>query len=290
MNKDSSIPYVNPTSDDTKQFLTMSSASRKISPSSHDRYHRHDYQTIIFTLKGTSNHCLDNQSVIATAGTLLLIARGQVHKLKAISQEHEGLVVRFKDEFLPHTIAQSWNYQATLFNNLSVTTPIKVKETDILDFKMIFEQFQVEEARDDSFGRDDALRHLLQYLLIKIERLYRGSLLPQIKSDEKTYNLFQRFLTELEEDFVRHHDVTHYADKLHMSTRHLADLCKQVSGKSLKQMIVDRLVLEAKRYLQFTNLSIKEVAYALGYESHFYFSQAFKKATEQSPTKYRNNL
>jgi len=289
MSDKSKIPYVNPENDEAKRFLIKSFSHQTIPPLDQEIYHRHDYQTICWTLKGTGHHDLDNESIETPADTLLLIARGQVHKLRALSKDCQGINIRFKDDFLPHTIAQSWNYQATLFNNLSVKAPIMLKETDALELKMIFDQIQDEQARLESFGREDVVRLLLQYLLIKIERLYRASI-QQTKSDKKNYKLFQRFLTQLEEDFTRYHSVAHYSAELHMSSRQLADLCRQVNGKSLKQIIIDRLILEAKRHLLFTDLSIKEIAYALGYESPFYFSQTFKKATQKSPSDYRKSL
>ena len=49
-------------------------------------------------------------------------------------------------------------------------------------------------------------------------------------------------------------------------------------------------MLEAKRYLQFTSLSVKEITFALGYESPFYFSQAFKNSTGLSPSAYKEQL
>ena len=287
MNK--KIPYVNPKSVESKRFLIRSSSFKEILPLDKEVYHRHDYQTIIWTLAGTGHHVLDDQSITTPANTLLLISRGQVHKVQALSKEGHGMVIRFKDDFLPHTIGQTWNYQATLFNNLNVKAPIVLQKADVLELKLLFEQMQVEQDRLDSFGSQDAIRHLLQILLIKIERLHQATL-TQTKGNDKNYKVFQRFLTQLEEDFIHHHDVTYYADKLNMSPRQLADVCRQVCGKPLKEVIVDRLILEAKRHLQFTELSIKEIAYALGYESHFYFSQVFKRITQESPTNYRKNL
>ncbi|MCI0609070.1 MAG: helix-turn-helix transcriptional regulator, partial [Anaerolineae bacterium] len=90
--------------------------------------------------------------------------------------------------------------------------------------------------------------------------------------------------------FKNEHQVNDYATLLHLSSRQLSDVTKHIIGKTAKQIIADRLTLEAKRDLQFTPLSVKEIAFALGYDTPFYFSQAFKNSTGLSPSAYREQL
>ena len=289
MNQNEPIPYINPVEDEKQQFLIYKSSASTTPPLQEGVFHRHDYQTILWTKQGKSMHMVDGQSVTTFAHTLFLISRGQIHRLETLSQDYQGISIRFKDDFLPHTIVQTWNYQATLFNSLNITQPIEITEAEVPLIEDVMNLLILEQDRSDAFGRDDVLRQLLQYLLIIIERAYRSSLINNDPNDG-IYRQYQRFLTLLEKDFTRHHGVKHYADQLHLSPRHLSDVSNKIIGKSVKQIIVDRLMLEAKRHLQFTTLSIKEIAYALGYESPIYFSQAFKQATKQSPTRYREAL
>jgi AraC-like DNA-binding protein len=149
----------------------------------------------------------------------------------------------------------------------------------------------IEYENEGQFSRDNILRYLLQYLLTKIENVRRVSLTYQ--QDRVTladYELYQIFVTDLEARFQTEHHVNTYADRLTLTSRQLSDITKRIVGKTAKQIIVDRLMLEAKRYLQFTPLSVKEIAFALGYESPFYFSQAFKNATGLSPSAYKEQL
>ncbi len=289
MNQHEPIPYVNPVEDERQRFVIYRVSASSTPPLQEEVFHRHNYQTILWTRHGKSMHVIDGQAITTFAQTLLLIARGQVHKLKALSQDYQGVNIRFKDDFLPHTIVQTWNYQATLFNSLNITQPLAIPKVEVPLVEDVMKLLMHEQDRTDSFGRYDVLRQLLQYLLIMIERTYRLSLVDN-NYDDGNYQQYQRFLTLLEADFTRHHDVKHYADKLHLSPRHLSDISNKVVAKSIKQIIVDRLMLEAKRHLQFTTLSVKEIAYALGYESPVYFSQAFKQATKQSPMEYREGL
>ena len=97
-------------------------------------------------------------------------------------------------------------------------------------------------------------------------------------------------MTQLDEDYNKAHLVTHYARKLGVSSRSLSEINKNILGKTAKEVILERLMLEAKRYLNYSALSVKEIAYTLGYEDPSYFSKLFKQNTSQSPQDYRKNV
>lgn len=84
--------------------------------------------------------------------------------------------------------------------------------------------------------------------------------------------------------------VSYFADKLHVSSRYLTDLMKMETGKTTQELIHITLINEAKNKLRSGDMSVSEVAYALGFENMSYFSRLFKKETGVLPTAYKNNL
>ncbi len=223
--------------------------------------------------------------------TLCLIARGQIHRFSEISDDLVGYCVRFEDDFLPDdTLNGAWNYKSALFNNLRLNHPVSVPSEAVAEFDTVIAQLMTEYENKDLFARDNALRYLLQYLLTKIERIHHASLSSQDQVTLADYELYQTFIAHLEVRFKNEHQVNDYAALLHLSSRQLSDVTKRIIGKTAKQFIADRLTLEAKRYLQFTPLSVKEIAFTLGYDTLFYFSQAFKNSTGLSPSAYREHL
>ena len=75
----------------------------------------------------------------------------------------------------------------------------------------------------------------------------------------------------------------------HISTKHLSQTLKNITGKVAKDHIQDRLALEAKRLLLHTSLSVKEIAYEIGFEEPLHFSGFFKKRVGVSPSQFRQN-
>lgn len=78
-----------------------------------------------------------------------------------------------------------------------------------------------------------------------------------------------------------------YAGLLFITPNHLNALCKASVGKSAGEMIRDRLLLEAKRMLANSAMSVSEIAYDLRFEDNAYFSRFFKKYTGHTPEEFR---
>ena len=92
----------------------------------------------------------------------------------------------------------------------------------------------------------------------------------------------------LERDFAAHHDAGHYADALAVPPAALSQRARHVTGRATKELILDRVMLEAARLLRFTDLTVGEVARRVGYDDPLYFSRAFKRHHDDSPQAYRD--
>lgn len=81
--------------------------------------------------------------------------------------------------------------------------------------------------------------------------------------------------------------VNFLAEKLNVSPNYLSDLLKNITGKNAQTHIQESVIDRAKELLTTTNLSVKEMAYGLGFEYPQSFSTMFRKKTQQTPLKYR---
>lgn len=93
----------------------------------------------------------------------------------------------------------------------------------------------------------------------------------------------------IDKHFKENRNVSFYADELHLTSRTLSDMVKRVLNKTVGELIKLRLVLEAKRHLYFSEKSIKDIAFELGFEEPAYFSYFFKNATAVSPEEFRSH-
>lgn len=99
--------------------------------------------------------------------------------------------------------------------------------------------------------------------------------------------IYDRFMTLLADNYSTAHDVTFYADALNISTRYLAQITGNISGRSPKQIIDGYLLHESERLLNTTSFSIQQIANQLGFTTQVSFAKFFKSKKGCSPTFYR---
>ena len=142
------------------------------------------------------------------------------------------------------------------------------------------------EQEEDSF-QGEMLRSLLKTLIIRITRIAKSqSKAYQQYSDEKM-NLIRRFSLLLEGNFKTQHEVKFYAAALNRSPKTLSNFFAMCNEPSPLKVIHNRIILEAKRYLHYTDKTAKEIAYELGFENPEHFSRFFKANTGKNISAFK---
>ena len=291
MSDNRSLPYIKLPGHDDPQFIISETSSATMPDLATIEPHRHDYQTVIWTQSGTGEHLVDGQVVQLTPSSFCMIARGQIHQFIGADTDFSLTAIRFNDAFLPETTrGQVWSYRAELFNNqASLRRALSASTDEIDEIESLLVLMKAEYRRTNMLRRDDALRSLLQFLLLKIARLQQRQAGEMATVSVADYGLYRAFVSVLEDHFAEQHSVQYYAESMNSASSKLSELTKKVLGKTAKEVIQDRITLEAKRLLRFSNLSVKEIAFALGYDTPDHFSRAFKRRTKVPPNEYRKH-
>lgn len=109
-------------------------------------------------------------------------------------------------------------------------------------------------------------------------------------NENNPYNTRLVKLHELIDEFFREEkSVSFYAEKLNISTSYLTKICRTQLQTSPTQLILQRTILEAKRLLKSTDLSVKEIAFELGFIDSPYFSNVFKQHIGITPKQFRDH-
>lgn len=242
------------------------------------RPHRHLYQEIIWVRQGTAEHLLDGDIVEFPAQTLLIVPKGRIHRFVP-SPDCLGCVIRFKEEFLP-------NPSHLLFSQFSGHTAVPLAGEQAAGIEAYLALLRREYKNDDPYHLN-ALRYLLAAFVARLEelRLLGAMVMPQ--DFRRTLNVWTRFNVLIEQNFKIRHDVGFYASELGLSPRKLGEVVKLYTGRYVSDVIDERLITEAKRLILFSDITIKEIAFELGFEEHSYFSKVFKKLTGTTPSDFR---
>lgn len=284
---DQSIPYFSLETEVGRNF-DIRPLRRQVSPELlHEGPHRHNFQELLWVRSGHGQHSIDGDILPIESDTFYLIARGQVHLfIKGI--DLDGYILRFSDDFLPDDMNTSgWDYRMTLFSHFAVHQMLTPPEQDIPIFQQLMDSMWDEVQKND-FGKMHILRHSLSILLIMLERS-RRNLPDSIAQQDPQLSVFQEFINLLETHLREHHSVNFYAEAVHLTPRQLSSIAKKFTGRTAKQIILERVILESKRLLKHSNASVKEISYALGFKDPSYFSKVFKGTSGMSPNQFKED-
>lgn len=243
--------------------------------------HRHDYHELLWMRCGSGVQLIDGDPVDVAPGAVTLIGRGQVHTFER-GDGLTGAVVRFTDELL--TGGMGW----LLAGRGGRVVP--VPESDRPRLEGAIEALGAEARRPVDERTPQLQHHLLSVVLLWVERWYDAVRIEHREPDDAQVELHRRFARLLEHDFARRHDAGHYADALAVPAAALSRALSEATGRTTKDLILDRVMLEAARLLRYTDRTVGEVAHATGFTDPLYFSRAFKRRFGESPMAYRDHV
>lgn len=248
--------------------------------------HRHEFYYIFFVLDGISTQEIDFDRYDIHKNQMVFIPKGAIH-WEIESKYLESYVILFKDDFLAKPMMDMINgfVKYAIFQRKLVLDLTQIQTTEFIKLAEVIGQ---EHNQNDHQNLIFILQNLLLVWLNKME-----SIAQNFNSKNTFVNngiLFQEFVALLDKNFDKHKEVSFYATQLNCTTKKLSQTLTEITGKSTNEIIIDTILLEAKRKLCYSNLSIKEIAFELGYENQFYFSRIFKAKEKQSPEEFRKQF
>ncbi|MGE8428169.1 MAG: AraC family transcriptional regulator [Sphingobacterium sp.] len=243
------------------------------------RPHKHDFFIIDLFDKAKGIHTIDFQDYQIGNRQVHVLFPGQVHNW-SIEPETTGYQLMidkvFFERFSPYFRFSFTNY----INNPVI--PLKAESFDLLkyEFNAIKNELEVKDSLQDVISLRVAV--IAAIVSKDAEELFTDAKVFQ--SNPK----LAKFNSLIGLHFKQEKLVTFYASLLNISPNYLNILCKKHLYISATQLIQQRVLLEAKRLLQSTDLSIKQIAFELGFIDHSYFSNYFKNQTGITPSDFRD--
>ncbi len=173
------------------------------------------------------------------------------------------------------------------FGNINIPI-ISLDEKEQQKYKALHEVF-IDELETKDNIQAEMLRMLMGRFIIKSTRLLKAKegIIETLKSSK--VDLLRAFNVLVEQHFKEEHSVAFYAEKLFKSPKTLSNNFAKLNHSPL-QIIHERIILETKRLLTYTDKSAKEIAYEVGFEDASHLSRLFKKHTSQSPSEFKKTL
>lgn len=173
----------------------------------------------------------------------------------------------------------------------SSTDHLFIKLNDQAQKKLVLlSEIFTEEFNTADHIQNEMLLVLLKRLIIYVTQLAKLGYVPIKKLDDSRFHTIRKFNLLVEGHFKTEHAVSFYAEQLFKSPKTLSNIFAIFNQKTPSQIIQERITIEAKRLLCYTDKSIKHITFELGFEDVSYFSNFFKKNSGLAPSDFRNSI
>lgn len=247
--------------------------------------HRHSFYEILLVERGVGSHMVEFETYPIRPNALYFLVPGQVH-CWTYERPPSGHVVLFTEEFLPLPPAGASSHgDRWHFAELSERGEIVLADEQAAHLLTLIEPM-VRERRETPTDYRTVIQAYLHVFITYARRLVTPTQ-PRREAGRASL-LVGDFL-----DLLRRREVepavSAYSHELGVTPGHLAETVKRMTGKTPGQHIRNMQLVEAKRLLAYTERTVAEIAYDLGFKDAAYFGRFFKRELGSTPGEFRKD-
>lgn len=248
----------------------------------------HPYIKILFVPAGYEL-MIDFNHHITKAPTLFFLTY-QYLDIKKGSADEASFLYYNRDFYCIQIHDKEVACDGLLFHNVFEIPNVELDPSETVIIQSLFDQIKDELEWKESSG-EEMIRTYLKQIIIRATRKWKKQNLKTdtVNIPNSELDVFRDFSRYLEVHFREKHQVAEYAELLHIAPKTLTHKFKNLHLESPNQLIINRILLEAKRLLFYTDKSVKEIAYDLGYEDPAYFNRLFTQKTGKTPSNFKKN-
>lgn len=214
-------------------------------------------------------------------------------QIQSVSDDFEGIVIKPRMDYI----------MSILYNMVDVKNQMYIKDNPLITFtdeqyKYILSTMLSIEKRinEESSSVIDNSRIIIFTELIKsqmrtlfyeIINIYLINQPLDIKAPDRNDEVMQRFVVSLDMHYRKERNVAFYASEQCLSYSYFSEIVKSKSGVTALKWIINRVIMDAEQMLEYTNVSVKEIAARLSFPTQSFFGKYFKQYVGISPKEYR---
>ncbi|WP_280747600.1 helix-turn-helix transcriptional regulator [Parabacteroides sp. PF5-9] len=242
--------------------------------------HRAAFYQIIWLSEGSAIFRIDFQKITIQANEILIISSGQVCEFDTIS-DYSGKIILFTSSFFSISeLDTSFLHIAEILNPINLNKTVPISPTLAGSLIALLEE---ELERPTDYFQAEIAHSYLRAILLGAERCLTTAYPPV------TDHIGRMFYNAVEKYFKENRNTEFYVNLLGINEKTLCKEVKKLTGKTPKVYIDSRTILEAKRLLAYSTLSVKEIGFELGFDEPTNFNKYFRKHTQITPIQFRNS-
>ncbi len=247
--------------------------------------HRHSFYHLVYFSNGSGSHSIDFETFDVIPGQIYFMIPGQVHGWN-FDEDTDGYIINFSEQLM-YSFLKEGQYleQFPFFSGAATDGVIQLKKNKTLVEKLL--QQIIEETEKNAAMSSEMIRVHLLSLFIQVLRENVPNIIKPYTAPNQL--LLRNFRKLVELHYQQLKLPKEYAAMLYITPNHLNALCNDMAGRSAGEIIRDRVLLEAKRLLVCSGMSVSEIAWQLSFKDNSYFTKFFKKYTSVTPEHFRES-
>lgn len=223
--------------------------------------------------------------------TLLFINTNQYLDIQSANEDKAILIHYNRDFYCIQIHDEEVACDGLLFNNIFENPTVDLRDDELQTISQLFAQIS-DELNFQDRSSEEMIRTYLKQIIIRATRKWKKQNLQNEKLDlvSTDQDFFRNFSRLVNIHYKEKHSVADYADLLNLAPKTLSNKFHKLNLENPNEMIKNRIVLEAKRLLLYSELSVKEIAYQLGYDDPAYFNRIFLQKSGKTPAAFRKEI
>lgn len=243
--------------------------------------HKATFYQVVWLTEGEAIFRIDFRESVIKANEILIISSGQVCEFD-VKSDYSGKLILFTGSFFTITeIDSDFLYTSEILNPISLNKTVRICPQLAENLIRLLDKELKQPMDDFQIG---IAQSYLRIILLEAERQLTASYPPLMKT------VGRKFYNAVEQYFRENRNTEYYVKLLGVNEKTLSKEVKVLTGKTPKVYIDSRTILEAKRLLSYSNLSVKEIGYELGFDEPTNFNKYFRKHTNITPAEFRHSM
>lgn len=243
-----------------------------------------DHAQILWISEGGASFQIEEDSFEAVPGSFTVQPAGMIHSIR-FRPGTEGRVITAAQSFIndiarddPRLVDVTRHAGSHMIQSDRVLNGVRHAMDELLI-----------EANSEQPGRRMLMRAHFISVLVSLLRVSALDAEAGPAHRDRDFELVSRYRVLLERHFRTEKSLTFYASALGASTQRLNAACKARASKTASEVLYERILIEAKRCLRYTEMTVAEIGHSIGYDDPAYFNRFFSQREGVPPGSYRSN-
>lgn len=243
-----------------------------------DAHRRNDHYVFILLFEGTGNIAVDFNNVELSPNSVFCIQPGQVHLTSFVDRKTEACLLIADAELVDENNRSI--FENTYFDYQCVQMDITMA--------MFIKQFiqTLKSSQILNTINPEPFYTLTRACITQIGVIYEKDRIVQTNESRKNF-ITRSFKRSLLCHYKIHKTTAPYAGELHITPAYLNDIIKETTGSPVSYWIQKIIITEAQRLLYATDMTVKEIAFELGFKDPAHYNRFFSKRMGLSPLQFR---